>query len=200
MNKLIQKIQKLNECNCGNKINLKSKYCASCAAINRWILIKLPTNKCLDCKILISKYAKRCKSCASKMLHKLGKIKYTQRTFYYCQNCNKELINDRAKRCRKCNISYLSGQNHWNYKHGNGYLPYPKQFNKKLKLKILKRDNYICQLCNKKGNTIHHIDYDKFNNKNSNLITLCLKCNIHSNIDKDYYFSYFTHIIKNDKN
>jgi hypothetical protein len=72
--------------------------------------------------------------------------------------------------------------------HGGTGIPYehnlyPSEFHE-IRLKILKRDNYTCQICNKKGNQVHHIDYNKQNNKSSNLITLCKKCNIQANYNK----------------
>lgn len=55
---------------------------------------------------------------------------------------------------------------------------YGKDFNKKTKSLILKRDNYSCRDC---GSTVqplnvHHMDRNKKNNKHSNLITLCKEC------------------------
>jgi glycerol-3-phosphate cytidylyltransferase len=53
---------------------------------------------------------------------------------------------------------------------------YPKQFNNYIKEQIRRRDNYICQICKKEGNYIHHIDYNKYNIDPKNLVTLCLRC------------------------
>jgi hypothetical protein len=83
------------------------------------------------------------------------------------------------------------------YKHGNGYAPYPSEFNKTLKRKILKRDHYICQNCRKKGTHVHHIDYNKDNCKIDNLITTCMKCNVKANWNIDYWYAYFTYIMEN---
>ena len=54
--------------------------------------------------------------------------------------------------------------------------PYPYEFNNQLKEQIRQRDNYKCQLCNKYGNIVHHIDFDKQNNSLENLINLCRIC------------------------
>ena len=82
---------------------------------------------------------------------------------------------------------------------------YPKKFNSTLKGDIRRRDNYECQLCTitereyleQKGIklSIHHIDYNKENCEEYNLITLCQKCNIKVNSNRDYWFSYFTYIL-----
>ena len=93
-----------------------------------------------------------------------------------------------------------------NYIHGKGYEPYSIKFNNKLKESIHKRDNYTCQNCgmtrkehfkqyNRKLD-VHHINYNKKNCKEDNLITLCKKCNLRANSNRDYWFAYFTYIIE----
>lgn len=77
--------------------------------------------------------------------------------------------------------------------HGNGNAPYPIEFNDNLKEQIRKRDKYKCQLCGKKGNHVHHIDYDKNNCIKSNLINTCMKCNCRVNGNRDYWYAYFTY-------
>jgi len=52
---------------------------------------------------------------------------------------------------------------------------------KKLRLKILKRDNYKCQYCGfrvEKWQIVHHIDGNPNNNDESNLETICPMCNL----------------------
>lgn len=72
---------------------------------------------------------------------------------------------------------------------------YPVEFFK-IRNKILKRDNYICQLCSEYGNEVHHIDYDKKNNEEENLCCLCHKCNMKVNKNRKYWKKYFKNIIK----
>ncbi len=63
---------------------------------------------------------------------------------------------------------------------------------------IRKRDNYNCQLCpkhqddNDRALDIHHIDYDETNNEHSNLISLCHSCHPKTNVNREYWQSYFT--------
>jgi hypothetical protein len=98
----------------------------------------------------------------------------------------------------------ISGKNHYNWQGGKSFEEYSKHFKDKRE-SIRKRDNYTCQLCNKKRNivntklekfTVHHIDYDKQNCKDSNLITLCRKCNSKVNINRNKWTNYFKKIIK----
>lgn len=62
--------------------------------------------------------------------------------------------------------------------------PYGNEFSKSLKNEIMKRDNFTCQLCNKKNQlriVIHHINYNKKDNHPLNLITLCNSCHSKTN-------------------
>ena len=48
--------------------------------------------------------------------------------------------------------------------------------------------------------SIHHIDYNKLNNDEDNLISLCRKCHLKTNkkINRNYYYKYFKEKIKNE--
>ncbi|KKM86372.1 hypothetical protein LCGC14_1279730, partial [marine sediment metagenome] len=122
-------------------------------------------------------------------------------TQYYCIDCGKEVANYNAKRCRECYLKFNTGKSHPNYIDGTGNAPYPPEFNDKLKQKIRRRDNYTCQNCGiteeehiivfGKVLGIHHIDYNKFNCKEENLITLCHQCNVRVNFNRGYWKKYF---------
>lgn len=78
---------------------------------------------------------------------------------------------------------------------------YPKEFNQKLKLKIRQRDYFICQKCHiteddhieklSKVLHIHHIDYNKWNCKENNLIALCEDCNLEANFKRKYWQKFY---------
>jgi 5-methylcytosine-specific restriction endonuclease McrA len=72
---------------------------------------------------------------------------------------------------------------------------YSRQFNVILKNQIKERDNYTCQIClkikSKEKLCIHHIDYNKKNHSNSNLITLCRQCHSKTNGKRIYWVLYF---------
>ena len=99
------------------------------------------------------------------------------------------------------------GKNNPNYKHGLGHLPYSKKYTKELRRAIRKRDNYKCQYCGMTQEEhlqiwgrkieIHHINYNKQNCKENNLITLCKLCNMKANSNRDYWFAYYTYIMEN---
>jgi hypothetical protein len=162
--------------------------------------------KCIDCYKTITNLAIRCWKCEAirkvtlKLVDNSGKHNGQYKNGFYC--CNKKCIDcgkhcsSGAIRCKSCN-EHLNklGKKNPQYIHGRGHLPYTKDF-PKIRINILKRDNYICQLCEKKGNTVHHIDYNQINNKKNNLITLCLKCNLKVNNNRDYWYIYFTYLME----
>jgi hypothetical protein len=137
---------------------------------------------------------------------------------YYCKDCGIQICTTngvRGKgRCKSCSrkgkLSWSKGfgfgENHPLYIDGRSSLEYPNYFSIKLKKKIRERDNYTCQKCGlvqkqslKKYRQIlhvHHIDYNRWNCKKSNLITLCKGCNIKANFNKDYYYAYYTYLMK----
>ena len=100
-----------------------------------------------------------------------------------------------------------SGKNSGLYIHGNGHLPYTKEFTPSLKEQIRQRDNFTCQCCGftqeehykkwGKDIEVHHIDHCPYNCDKNNLITLCKECNMKANYNIDYWFAYYTYIMEN---
>ena len=74
---------------------------------------------------------------------------------------------------------------------------YGTEFNNILREKIRFRDSYCCQKCflhqSKLGRKpdIHHIDYNKKNNKPENLISLCRTCHSQTNFNRNYWKDYY---------
>jgi len=126
---------------------------------------------------------------------------------YFCecgrQISYKAIINGTGK-CGSCSkLGRLNG----NWQNGIGRLPYHFTFNRLLKFTIRERDNFICLGCDKTEQqelkdfnrvlSIHHINYDKENCNENNLITVCQSCNSIANFNRDYWFAYYTYIIQN---
>ena len=71
-----------------------------------------------------------------------------------------------------------------------------------IRFNVYKRDNWICQECGIKTTNArpfsktticcHHIDYDKENNKENNLITLCCSCHSKTNFEREDWTKYFS--------
>ena len=91
----------------------------------------------------------------------------------------------------------ISGDKCWLWKGGISADPYGLEFNNQLKEQVRKRDRYRCQQCFRHQDelneklSIHHIDYDKKNNKSNNLISLCRVCHIQTNYSRDDWTNYF---------
>jgi hypothetical protein len=87
-----------------------------------------------------------------------------------------------------------------NWLGGLSFFQYSVEFNDSLKQKIRKRDNYCCRVCNKTSKrnlSIHHIDYNKENCKEDNLISLCDSCHLLTNYNRDYWYAYCKYIMDN---
>lgn len=73
------------------------------------------------------------------------------------------------------------------------YSGYFINFSSELKTKIRKRDNHTCQICGIPQNLcdrkldVHHIDYDKQNCDEDNLISLCRNCHIKTNGNRSFW-------------
>jgi len=92
-----------------------------------------------------------------------------------------------------------TGERNPNWKGGKSFELYPEEFNYELKAKIRARDANTCQLCGKIETrtcfSVHHIDYNKQNNSDDNLITLCKKCNGKVNFNRAYWQAYFIPLV-----
>ena len=85
------------------------------------------------------------------------------------------------------------------------YEPYTWEWTQKLRRKVRERDNYTCQMClsntSKRQFEVHHIDYDKTNSNENNLICLCKHCHTKTtnSHNRAYRKNYFYNIM-NKKN
>jgi len=96
----------------------------------------------------------------------------------------KELWAD-PQRAEAFNATRPTGEKHSRWAGGLSRYPWPLKFNDFLKKRIRKRDDETCQECGSKaGLTVHHIDYDKDNCDDCNLITLCRRCNSRANANR----------------
>jgi hypothetical protein len=179
---------------CNKEISNHSCRCASCAKKGKLNPnykngLKSILRFCIDCGKQISTTRTtclpiRCRSCDNKTRHHSEKTK---------------------EKMSKTKIGMYDNQDNPNWQGGIGKLPYAYEWTESLREEIRDRDNHECQVCNLQEKSlkglhkklpIHHIDYDKMNSKEENLITLCNSCNIKANYNRDYWFAYFTYKIK----
>lgn len=174
---------------CGKEIkNLKAKRCVDCYYESK----KAKGYFCIDCGKEI---------CYNTAHYSSGKCAFCIRggkNLPCCEDCGKELSDYRTKRCLSC---ANKGKNNPSYIDGSKFKKYSSEFNNELKDQIRKRDNYKCQTCGITEEehlivlgevlTVHHIDYDKKNCNEVNLITLCKQCNCRANFNREHWIEYF---------
>lgn len=129
---------------------------------------------------------------------KISKAQREEKHWNYGKVHSKETKEKMSEACK--------GKNNPNWRGGKSFEPYSPEFNQQLKDKIRKRDNYTCQKCPITEEEhlivygrvlcVHHIDYDKMNCEEDNLITLCNECNLRVNYNRDYWKNYFKEINK----
>jgi hypothetical protein len=99
----------------------------------------------------------------------------------------------------------MLGKNNPCWIDGRSFYPYPAEFNYILKEQIRNRDNHECQNCGmteeehlskyEKVLDVHHIDYNKENLKEYNLISLCHPCNAIANYNRKHWENFYINIL-----
>lgn len=207
-------------CNNLRNINSKSGLCMSCAKKQFWAKIPkklvLIEKYCKICRLPILVKAKDCALkvdfYCSKECGRIGatnkNIKHSlaKRIWLNCTTCGTPLLLPNSRKlcnnycsptCSKIgHIKHLSGENSPHFiKDLQRY--YPIVFTGQLRRYIRDRDNHKCQLCGKLEQNncrkldVHHIDYDKQNCDEDNLISLCINCHVSTNHNRNYWQYYF---------
>lgn len=102
----------------------------------------------------------------------------------YSQKSPSEKMLKREEYRKKMDETAEEWKKEWDIKY------YEQQHWSKIRLSVLKRDKYTCQLCNSVGNSklhIHHIQKRRKDGPDfeDNLITVCPSC--HANADRSLY-------------
>lgn len=107
-----------------------------------------------------------------------------------------------AKRIRCCSkscsnamrSSLMKGDGNPNWSGGLSRLPYPWDFRETSK-KVIERDGFVCQNPGCDGTderlTTHHINYDKQDCRQENLICLCSSCNSKANFGRSEWQRFY---------
>lgn len=104
------------------------------------------------------------------------------------------------QKLREANQFRFRGSNGPNWQGGIASLPYANDWTPWKRLEIKIRDSFSC--CNPKCKDpfpildVHHIDYDKNNNENNNLITICRRCHGKTQRNRSFWTSYYQYIVK----
>jgi hypothetical protein len=103
------------------------------------------------------------------------------------------------RRISEAKAGKFLGKNHPNWQGGISFLPYAPEFTKRLKRFIKNRDHNECQnpYCEHKTREllVHHINYDKQNCSQFNLITLCNSCNAKANYNRNEWKHFYKKIV-----
>lgn len=84
---------------------------------------------------------------------------------------------------------------------GKSFEHYTPLFNQQLRDRIRTRDAFVCRLCNitelgcNRRLAVHHIDYDKGNCQDTNLISLCQRCHSKVNTNRNYWTGFFSSLV-----
>lgn len=93
-------------------------------------------------------------------------------------------------------------ENHWNWQGGKSFEEYPEEFYE-IREYIRQLHGNVCALCektpeeNEEELSVHHIDYDKTNNEENNLIPLCRECHLTTNYHRKEWIEIFRSIKEN---
>ncbi len=188
---------KKNKCNCGNEKNYETKCCRNCANKQHSLRMKGSGNPFYNkhhtkkSRMKISQTHKGKKKKPFTKIHRanLSKTKIgTNNPMYGLKGKLSPSYGMKRKQKTRILLSLLRG--------GTG-IPYEnREYSEKfynIREKIRKRDNYICQSCKipeiecRRELDIHHIDYNKDNCEEGNLIALCCSCNTKANFNRTYW-------------
>lgn len=129
-----------------------------------------------------------------------------------CLHCKQEFEAPPSTNRKFCSLSCRD--EYWqehpseapNWQGGISQDSYPHEFNRDYKDQIRRRDNFTCQFCGlsqeeqkRKYNrnfSTHHIDYDKNNLAQKNLISLCDSCHSKTHTNREYWQPFFEAKIK----
>ena len=121
-----------------------------------------------------------------------------------CSETRKRLFKE--GKLKPTNGCFKRGELHPSFNNWSSREPYGEDFSPELRENIRKKYNYRCQECFRHQdelfrNTIvgmrrcklmiHHIDYNKKNNKEDNLIPLCNSCHQQTNFKREEWTNYF---------
>lgn len=95
----------------------------------------------------------------------------------------------------------MRGDKNYFWEGGKTVEIYSIEFSNELRGQVRKRDNRKCQCCFKHQDElknkldVHHVDYNKKNNNQNNLISLCRVCHAKTNSKRPEWTAYFQRIL-----
>lgn len=182
---------------CGKLCQLKS--------VKRPVSIK-KISLCLECGTEFSHYSEKkycSRDCCSVAFSKLrlgennpAFLPDEEKEKGNCPRCNNEFFYTRRnlhKGQKKIYCSLQCATNGYNKNNPikSGNPTYPREF-RKIRIEIKKRDHHKCIMCDSSKNLeVHHINYDKQDCNESNLITLCKRCHTLTHYERHFWETLF---------
>lgn len=200
---------------CGKSISYQSKTCYKCHVQHyNWKrgqehhswkgALHTQRKPCPICNKLIKLSSNLCYSCNMKNRHLKNPEKHSKSNNPnwkggkpHCIDCGKKLTEYKYTRCSNCLHKYQKKENNPNWRGGTSFIPYNLDWTIELRNKIRNLYNNECAIChksnedNKRALHVHHIDYDKQNCSEENLIPLCTQCHLKTNGNRKYWIEYF---------
>ena len=110
-------------------------------------------------------------------------------------NKGKHLSEEHRHNLSQARMGKFGGAKCHLWRGGLSFQVYTIDWTETLRRAIRERDHYTCQICNAlqsdEAFAVHHIDYDKQNCNPDNLITLCRRCHLRTNLNRSYWQKYF---------
>jgi 5-methylcytosine-specific restriction endonuclease McrA len=183
-------------------INKKKKFCSlKCAYIGRDISKNWDFERCEKISNAKKEYWKNPENLKNHSIEMKNRYLNDK---YYENHVNKIIeswSNDENRKYMQ-SISFAKEKNPmWNGGSSRG-IAYNYEFTHKLKNRIRDRDLHKCQICKidesslKDSLYVHHIDYNKKNSSENNLISLCDSCHSKTNYNRSTWIEYFKKLEK----
>jgi len=152
---------------------------------------------CCDCGKSIQYLYERCHSCAARYFQ--SKPEFKEGLKIRLSGSGNPMFGKKQSLEARKKISVKSGgtgnlDDKNRYKYGSG-------FTESLKENIRSRDSYECKTCSLNNQehlliydcslAIHHIDYNKNNHQEFNLVSLCFRCHAKTNFNRPYWKDLF---------
>jgi dCTP deaminase len=103
---------------------------------------------------------------------------------------NREKVSQKKKEYWVGHRNEIIGERNPNWKGGISFEPYSPEFTNGVKLSVRQRDRFQCRRCGASESdlgyalSIHHVNYDKKDNRPENFISLCKPCHSKTNFDR----------------
>lgn len=173
------------KCRLEEKDDGKNKICEVCGKSFR---LKYPSFKTRTCsfecgsQLRIRGEFRNCSEC--------GKPMWVMPVHFETQKfCSRECLG-------RWHSKTLRGENHPGWNGGSSFLPYTQEWTDELKSTVRQRDGNLCKECGSSESlSVHHIDYDKTNCSDTNLITLCNSCHVKTNFNRAYWQERYSSMI-----